>query len=119
MPVCKYTRQRRAYERGDHPHESDKTKKERRICHAVDQPAYRHLLHPGPNKRHPLPEKKETVVPVADAGKDIGLKPVAAPALPIAADKASRLQALLTKYQADQISPEEYHKQRAAILAEP
>ena len=32
---------------------------------------------------------KPTVVPVADAGKDIGLKPVAAPALPIAADKAS------------------------------
>ena len=59
------------------------------------------------------------MVPVADAGKEIGLKPVTAPALPIAADKASRLQALLTKYQADQISPEEYHKQRAAILAEP
>ncbi len=62
---------------------------------------------------------KPVMVPVADAGKEIGLKPVTAPALPIAADKASRLQALLTKYQADQISPEEYHKQRAAILAEP
>jgi len=62
---------------------------------------------------------KPAVVPIADAGKDIGLKPVTAPALPIAADKASRLQALLAKYQADQISPEVYHKQRAAILAEP
>jgi hypothetical protein len=54
-----------------------------------------------------------------DVGSDIGLKPVAAPALPIGASKEARLQALLTKYQADQLSPEDYHKQRAAILAEP
>jgi hypothetical protein len=52
-------------------------------------------------------------------GKDLGMKPIAAPALPIAASKEDRLQALLGKYKADQISPEEYHKQRAAILAEP
>jgi hypothetical protein len=33
--------------------------------------------------------------------------------------KEQELQALLEKYKADQITPEEYHKQRAAILAEP
>jgi len=54
-----------------------------------------------------------------DAGSEIGLKPVAAPESPIGASKEARLQALLTKYQADQLSPEDYHKQRAAILAEP
>jgi hypothetical protein len=33
--------------------------------------------------------------------------------------KEEQLQELLGKYKADQISPEEYFKQRAAILAEP
>ncbi len=54
----------------------------------------------------------------AKAG-DLGLKPIEAPPLPISADKQARLQALLAKYKADQISPEEYQKQRAEILAEP
>jgi hypothetical protein len=53
------------------------------------------------------------------AGKDLGMKPIVAPALPITASKEDRLAALLMKYKADQISPEEYHTQRAAILAEP
>jgi hypothetical protein len=52
-------------------------------------------------------------------GQDLGMKPIAAPALPISASKDARLQALLQKYEADQITPEEYHQQRAAILAEP
>ena len=52
-------------------------------------------------------------------GKELGLTPITAPALPITADKEARLQVLLAKYKADQITPEEYHKQRAAILAEP
>lgn len=33
--------------------------------------------------------------------------------------KAGRLAALLSRYRADTITPEDYHKQRAAILAEP
>jgi len=48
-----------------------------------------------------------------------GPVPIVAPALPISMTKEQRLQALLAKYKADQINPEEYHKQRAAILAEP
>jgi hypothetical protein len=52
-------------------------------------------------------------------GKDLGLKPIDVPPPPISADKQARLQALLVKYMADQISPEEYHKQRAEIIAEP
>jgi hypothetical protein len=38
---------------------------------------------------------------------------------PVAGSKEQRLQALLQQYQADKISPEEYHSQRAKILAEP
>ncbi len=53
------------------------------------------------------------------AGKDLGMKPITAPALPISASKEERLQGLLMQYKTDRISPEEYHKQREAILAEP
>ena len=46
-------------------------------------------------------------------------EPLQAPALPISATKQQRLDALLSQYKADQITPEQYHTQRAAILAEP
>jgi len=52
-------------------------------------------------------------------GKQLGLTPIESPAPPVSADKLAKLDALLVKYKADQVSPEEYHKQRAAILAEP
>lgn len=41
------------------------------------------------------------------------------PAPAVAADKQQRLDELLRKYRADQVTPEEYHQQRAKILAEP
>ena len=53
------------------------------------------------------------------AGKKLGFKPIEAPPLPISAAKQSQLQALLVKYKADQVTPEEYQAQRAAILAQP
>ena len=52
-------------------------------------------------------------------GQNLGLRPIAAPALPISASKQEQLSALLAKYMADQITPEEYHRQRAAILTQP
>jgi len=52
-------------------------------------------------------------------GSDLGLKQIPAPPLPFSATKADRLATLLGKYKADQMSPEEYHQQRSAILAEP
>lgn len=45
-------------------------------------------------------------------------QPLATPASPIPAGKQQRLAELLTKYKADQITPHEYHRQRASILAE-
>lgn len=42
-----------------------------------------------------------------------------APPSPIPATKELELAELLRKYRADEISPEDYHKQRAAILARP
>jgi hypothetical protein len=52
-------------------------------------------------------------------GIKLGLKPMESPSLPISTDVQSRLQALDAKYKAGEITPEEYHTQRAAILAAP
>jgi hypothetical protein len=40
------------------------------------------------------------------------------PNLPLSAEKQERLNTLLEKYMADQVTPQEYHEQRAKILAE-
>ena len=45
--------------------------------------------------------------------------PIQAPPPAISADKGARLSELLRKYKADEITPEEYHKQRTKILSEP
>lgn len=47
-----------------------------------------------------------------------GEVPMVAPALPISGSKEQRLEQLLQQYKADQITPEQYHAQRAKILAE-
>jgi hypothetical protein len=44
-------------------------------------------------------------------------KPIIAPPLPISMSKEDKLAQLLALYRADKISPEQYHEQRAAILA--
>jgi flagellar biosynthesis GTPase FlhF len=53
------------------------------------------------------------------AGKTLGFKPVEAPPPPVSAQKQAELQTLLARYMANQISPDEYQKERAAILAAP
>ena len=40
-------------------------------------------------------------------------------AAPVVWSKAEKLQRLLAQYKADQITPQQYHEQRAAIVAEP
>jgi NAD(P)H-dependent FMN reductase len=47
------------------------------------------------------------------------LKPLPAPPSPFSGPKEARLADLLRQYKADEISPEQYHKQRAKILTEP
>jgi hypothetical protein len=60
------------------------------------------------------PAKKSTKVTNAPA-----FPPIQGPASSVSTDKQSRLDELLRKYRADQVTPEEYHVQRAKILAEP
>ena len=45
-------------------------------------------------------------------------QPIEAPALPVSNEKQQRLAELLQKYRADQVTPEQYHLERAKILAE-
>jgi hypothetical protein len=45
--------------------------------------------------------------------------PIAGPPPAVSANKQERLTELLRKYRADEITPEEYHQQRAKILGEP
>lgn len=46
-------------------------------------------------------------------------EPMVAPPLPIALSKSEKLNRLLNLYKTDQLTPQQYHEQRAAILAEP
>jgi hypothetical protein len=52
-------------------------------------------------------------------GKETSLPPLVAPASPLAPDKEAKLQTLLEKYRADQLTSEQYQQQRAEILAAP
>jgi len=46
-------------------------------------------------------------------------KPLEGPASPVNASQRQRLDELLSRYQADQVTPEQYHQERAKILAQP
>ena len=61
----------------------------------------------------PKPEKHPSASPAAT----IPPSEIAPP--PLSADKDQRLKDLLRKYQADEITPDQYQKERAKILAEP
>jgi hypothetical protein len=50
--------------------------------------------------------------------KELGLKAIEPPLVPVSASQEAQLLDLLAKYKANQISPQEYHKQRAEILAQ-
>jgi hypothetical protein len=71
------------------------------------------------------PMAKPEAKPVAEKPPKKAVKgaqtfpPIQGPPPTITADKQGRLAELLRKYRAEQVTPEEYHQQRAKILAEP
>ncbi|MGA2028496.1 MAG: hypothetical protein ABSG87_00270 [Verrucomicrobiota bacterium] len=71
------------------------------------------VTQPAPPPPAPPTEPANVSYP----GKDLGLKPIEAPPLPISADKEAQLQALLDQYMANQVTPDEYQKKREEILA--
>jgi hypothetical protein len=74
---------------------------------------------PAPTPVKPVASSPAKAVNATPVGNESGYMPIVAPPLPISPIKQHELDALLAHYKADQISPEEYHKQRAIILAEP
>ena len=63
----------------------------------------------------PNPPGSDTAVVPA---KELGLKSMEAPDLPITETQEAQLQDLLVKYKVNEITPEDYHKRRAEILAQ-
>lgn len=50
------------------------------------------------------------------AAKQLGLTPIQPPPAPVTAEQQQQLHALLQRYEADQITPEEYQAERAKIM---
>jgi DNA polymerase-3 subunit gamma/tau len=63
----------------------------------------------------PTPAATPMTTPVATSN----YKPIDVPASPFSAAKQAKLADLLARYRADTITSQEYHAQRAAIIAEP
>jgi len=63
-------------------------------------------------------EKEKTPVHALSRPVSLGFPPIEGPALTISAEKQQRLNSLLRKYKADEITPEQYHAERAKLLAE-
>lgn len=65
---------------------------------------------------NPTPPPSHTPPPTPPAQS---LPPLQGPPSPLSASKQNRLEELLQLYKADQITPQQYHEQRAKILSEP
>ena len=83
------------------------------------QPATTNPVKPAPPAAQPVVMPPPPPPNPNYPGKDMGLKQITAPPLPISPAKQAQLQGLLERYKADQITPEQYHAERAKILAEP
>jgi hypothetical protein len=75
---------------------------------AAAQPA------PKPQQMAKNPENPPSKPPKQQTS--LALPPIEAPPLPISAEKKQQLDALLTRYKADQITPDQYQAERAKIL---
>jgi hypothetical protein len=78
---------------------------------------------PAPKPVKEAKQKKTKEVASAPAKQSVqpaaSFKPMQGPDLGISNDKQQQLSDLLQKYRADQVTAEEYHQQRAKILAAP
>jgi hypothetical protein len=81
---------------------------------------------PATTTAHPnLPETRTPTPPASVANRNQPAPPVmslpalSGPATGLSAAKEQKLNELLNQYRADQITPQQYHEQRAKILAEP
>jgi hypothetical protein len=76
--------------------------------HEAEMAAQNQAMHPV---KQPKVKATPQTLPAAS--------PLEPPPLPISNDKQQRLAELLRRYQADQVTPEQYQQERAKILAAP
>jgi hypothetical protein len=67
----------------------------------------------------PQPAPKPATKPAPKPAPTMSLPQLTGPASPLSPAKQQKLDALLQLYRADQLTPEQYHEQRAKILSEP
>lgn len=80
---------------------------------------FSHILHPfGEGNRSAVTEQRQMThaAPQSSAKNNSGFAPVEPPPLPVSSEQEAQLQALLEKYKANQITPEQYQSERAAII---
>jgi len=67
------------------------------------------------------PETKPVATPASAnyPGRELGMKQIEAPSVPVTAEQEAELQALLKRYMADQVTPDQYQVERAKILNQP
>lgn len=90
----------------------------------MNQPAAPAVPAPAPAPVAAKPPMSQLAVvaapaPAKNSTTTLQRIPMVAPPLPISTTKEEKLRILLAHYEADQITPEQYHEQRAAILAAP
>jgi hypothetical protein len=100
------------------------------IAHEPAAPAY-NPAQPGSSRHeavsaaeqaagHPAPAPSKKAKRAAPAFQPTtSFQPIQGPPLPISTEKQQKLADLLRRYQADQVTPSQYHEERAKILAEP
>ena len=83
-------------------------------------PACRHLNEPKMQELPPGLGEEPAAAPMklTRVKSPLNFPPLEAPAPGISADKQQRLGILLQRYKTDQVTPEQYHAERAKILAE-
>jgi len=81
------------------------------------QPAPNMAAHPGSGS-HDMAQTHQPAKHIAHSTA-ASFQPIEGPALPYSASKKEQLDELLRKYRADELTPEQYHQQRAKILAQP
>ena len=98
----------------------EKVKVEKKVAPSkpakVEKPKPAPVVASKPEKPAPAPKPekpKEVKQPAAR------FEPLAAPPSSLPATKEGRLAELLRKYKADELTPEQYHIEKAKILAEP
>lgn len=79
---------------------------------------FSHILHPFGHASHPAVVEVQHPQPTQGYAvkNNSNFAPITPPPAPVSPDQEAQLQALLEKYKADQITPDEYQAQRAIIV---